>query len=564
MMFARFVSVFSSAYGWPHALLAALGGGVLGCTTEGRDVAVAYQPPATSLVVESGPVSIRREVAIVRGVDAKGTPSALNAVRVVRYRVEPPRPARAIAVLMPGFLGGAGSFDPLARSIVRASTEGAALEAWAIDRRANLLEDHHGLDVAEVAGDPELALRYYFEGEALEGRSFEGFVPQSSVPFAAEWGLATTVGDLRKVIETVAPAERRSRVFLLGHSLGASIAEEYAAWDFDGVPGYSELAGLALVDGVARNEGAAMPSLTEKEYVEGGAPAPGGFGSTSLASIEGGTRYVALPILGTKVYPTAAVVAMRANATPDEVVDDPYRDSVLQTLLSLKQVPRMSNRAAMGFAFDDASNGLSFAAVSCGQGTGGAIAPYAGLFGGELVHPSDADATYGWSEFDAASPKEHTDLSELARSWVEGPSLDFAEWYFPARLPLDAAAASSLVLKEGDWPSANYGLRARHGATMDLPIFAAVARLVGDLKALEPLAALLKDVPIGSGRPRAGTPRSSPDAFAVLDATTLTHIDPLAGSPKSAEVAKVHSALVEFLRSNSPEGGVEVTFPAAP
>ena len=73
-------------------------------------------------------------------------------MQVVRYRVDTgkdaPKPARAILLLMPGFLGGAGSFDSLARAIVRRSTAEAPLEAWALDRRSNLLEDRTGLDAA--------------------------------------------------------------------------------------------------------------------------------------------------------------------------------------------------------------------------------------------------------------------------------------------------------------------------------------------------------------------------------------------------------------------------------
>ena len=39
------------------------------------------------------------------------------------------------------------------------------------------------------------------------------------------------------------------RVILGGHSLGASVAEAYASWDFAGRPGYRDLAGLVLIDG---------------------------------------------------------------------------------------------------------------------------------------------------------------------------------------------------------------------------------------------------------------------------------------------------------------------------
>jgi pimeloyl-ACP methyl ester carboxylesterase len=479
---------------------------------------------------------------------------------VVRYRVDsdPPRPARAIAVLMPGFLGGAGSYDPMARAIVRRSDADDAYEAWAIDRRSNLMEDHHGLDVAEVKKDPEIAMRYYFEEEPAEEKKFSGFLGQAQVDFESEWGLATTIGDLRKVIELVPQSERKSRVFLVGHSLGASIAEEYAAWDFDGMGGYSELAGLALVDGVSGQEGNSAPVLSEMEYLDGSMGGPAGFSPPGLNAIEKTTRYIALPLLNLDVYPMAATVAMRSLWSPEAIVDDPYRNKAFLTLLALPEIPKMTNRAAMGFAFDDASNGVSFAAVSCGHGEGGPITEYDGLFG-KLSHPSDPAATYTWVEYDAVTPREHTSIEDIARSWYEGPGLDFAEWYFPARLSLDAQAASTLTLKAGDWPFDKYDLKAMHGAQMDLPVFGAIANLVGDLKALDKLKALVQNVPIGPGRPLAGQERTNPDAFMVYDVLKLTHIDPLSATDdKKGDASKWYDAFNAWMSKNSPSGGATI------
>jgi pimeloyl-ACP methyl ester carboxylesterase len=530
-----------------------------------------YTPPPSSTVVEDGKVRIRREVFLVPGVSPPPnpvtggqTPAGNNNVRVIRYRVDayPPRPARAIAVLMPGFLGGGPSFDSLARAVVRRSTDADALEVWAIDRRSNLLEDHHGLDVAEVEKDPEIAKRYYFEDATVEGKNFQGFVSQSQVDYMSEWGLVTTLGDLRKVIEQVDTTERKKRIFLIGHSLGASIVEEYAAWDFDGKPGYAELAGLGLIDGVSGQEGAASPSLTEDQYHNGTGPGPGGFSPPGLDEIRKTTRFISLPFLGQKVYPIAAVCGMRAVFAPSAIAEDPYRDSALSVLLGLDTLPRMTNRAAMGFSFDNGSNGLSFASVSCGAGKGGAITEYDSLLGGKLVHPSDPSATYDWTEYDATNPPEHTSLDDISRSWFEGPGLDFSEWYFPARLSLDAQAAGTLVLKAGDWPYDKQDMRAMHGATMDLPILGAVAGLVGDTKALDALRKLVADVAIGPDRPLAGKPRTDPDAFAVIDITQLTHIDPLAGTDKgSGVVPKWYDSLASWMTKNSPTGGVVIAAP---
>jgi len=531
-----------------------------------------YAPPPSSVVVEEGPIRIRREVFFVEGVKpppnpttGSATPTEYDRVRVVRYRVdsETPVAARAVAVLMPGFLGGAGSYDPMARAIVRRSSQTDVFEAWAIDRRSNLLEDHHGLDVAEVRKDPELAKRYYFEEGAVEDETFGGFVGQAQVDFASEWGLETTVGDLRKVVELVAPEDRKARVFLVGHSLGATIVEEYAAWDFAGKPGYDELAGLVLVDGVSQHEGAAAISITEEEYLQGPPIGVGSYLSPGLETIRKSTRFIALPFLGQDVYPIAAIAAMRATYSPAAIVDDPYRDNAFRTLLSLTDLPRMTNRAAMGFAFDDASNGLSFAAVSCGESKGGPLGEYDGLLGGKLLHPTDPSATYDWVEYDATNPREHTSLDDISRSWFEGPGLDFAEWYFPARLSLDAQIANTLVLAPGDWPYDAYGMRAIHGASMDLPIYGAVAGLLATTTTLDALRALVQDVPIGPGRPLEGTPRTDPDAFAILDITKLTHIDPLSGTDDGqGDVSRWYDSLTSWMTKNSPAGGVVLDAPS--
>ncbi|MEO5731599.1 MAG: alpha/beta fold hydrolase [Byssovorax sp.] len=534
----------------------------------------AYAPPPASTVVDEGEVKIRREVFLVPGVKPPKnpvaaanaeTPAELDFVRVVRYRVDadPPKPARAIAVLMPGFLGGAGSYDPMARAIVRRSAGDDAYEAWAIDRRSNLLEDHHGLEVAQVKKDPEIALGYYFEEGEAEGKKFKGFLQSEDVAFESEWGLATTVGDLAAVIGVVAEADRKARVVLVGHSLGASIVEEYAAWDFAGKPGYAELAGLVLIDGMTRNEGGAAPPLTKDEYLKG--KSDGFFSTPGLEAVRAGAPYVALPFLGLDIYPVAAITAMRSRLSPGKIVKDFHRDKAFQTLLSLTSVPKMTNRGAMGLGFDNESNGVSFAAVSCGTSKGGATEKYASLLGSTLSHPSDPDATYDWVEFDQTNPKDHTSIDDIARSWYEGPGLDFAEWYFPARLAGDAPAAGTLVLKPGDWPLDEQGLRATHGAEMDLPILGAVAGLVGDLKALEPLRALVKDVPIGAGRPLAGTPRSAEDAFRVVDITALTHIDPLSGTDVgNGLVPQWYDTLTAWMKTNTPSGGVVVPVQKAP
>ena len=60
-------------------------------------------------------------------------------------------------------------------------------------------------------------------------------------------GPEAALADLRSVIRRARAGGRR--VILGGHSVGASTAVAYAAWDFGGRPGYRDLDGLVLIDG---------------------------------------------------------------------------------------------------------------------------------------------------------------------------------------------------------------------------------------------------------------------------------------------------------------------------
>ena len=72
-----------------------------------------------------------------------GAPVNLNRVTTVRTRFEGPnRRPKVVLILIPGFLGGATTFDPLARDLVKKFR--GKLEVWAVDRRPNQLEDRLG------------------------------------------------------------------------------------------------------------------------------------------------------------------------------------------------------------------------------------------------------------------------------------------------------------------------------------------------------------------------------------------------------------------------------------
>lgn len=478
------------------------------------------------------------------------TPPALDATYMMRYRqdVDPPAPARAIAIAYPGFLGGAGSFDVLARHLVRRSVAaGAPIEVWAIDRRANGLEHLRGLDTALAAGNPEIAHGYYFGVDTIGGERFPGYLTQDQLGYLSEWGLATHVEDLHRVIALVPEAERRGRVFLIGHSLGASFAEAYAAWRFaDGTRGVDELAGLILIDGVLGDE-----PLDEQEYHDGFG---GGLYSVpGVDAIRDELRAFEMPIFGVPVYTGIEVLALRVLHDPDAVLDDWYRDDNLRIQLQLGSapVPAMTNAAALGWAIDDGSNSISITATSCGAPTGGAVESYDNaLAGAELVRPSDPDATYAWLPATEQTEGEHTELTALAEAFTGGPS-NLAEWYFPMRLTLDLRAVGGAAVPDDGWHAAE-GLRAFDGALIDAPILAIPSALqtVADYDAVAARVAPA----LGDGRPHAGLGRDDARAFRVVDATHMTHLDPVTGADWPAN--PVPEAVVDFVAEHAAAGSV--------
>ena len=77
-------------------------------------------------------------------------PEACDSLGYLRFRSsrgpEDAKRADAVITLIPGFLAGAATFDQIARNVIRdAEKRGKHVEVWAIDRRANCLEDHHGV-----------------------------------------------------------------------------------------------------------------------------------------------------------------------------------------------------------------------------------------------------------------------------------------------------------------------------------------------------------------------------------------------------------------------------------
>ena len=218
--------------------------------------------------------------------------------------------ADAVMVIIPGFLGGAGSFDQVARNTVRrAAQRGRAIEYWSLDRRANCLEDDTGTRAAARAGDATIAWDYYWGGKPVNGRTFAGFVSPQDAAFLGEFGLQRTMEDWYEVLRTGIPGQpRRARkVICGGHSLGGPLTAAFASWDFDGDPGtrrdagYKQCAGLVGLDTTLALGGGS-----------GGGPPLGGLGGAAGAAAP----YVNVPPLTPETIQVPNVFGVGAYFDP--------------------------------------------------------------------------------------------------------------------------------------------------------------------------------------------------------------------------------------------------------
>ena len=175
-------------------------------------------------------------------------PEACDWLQYVRFRsITGPTvsmEADSVAVLMPGIMEGAMALEPLARNAVReAKRRGKDIEVWALDRRANCLEDLTGLDKYEQTGNPKDATDYYFKGAAIDGQKFKGF--KWGTEILRDIGLAQIIKDYHAVIVNELPSQpwREQHVICGGHSLGGPLTQVFAGWDFDFNPKTTEDAG---------------------------------------------------------------------------------------------------------------------------------------------------------------------------------------------------------------------------------------------------------------------------------------------------------------------------------
>jgi len=367
------------------------------------------------------PQQVAREVFWLPAPAAPATPTWLNRSGV-RRSYAPGHEPRLIVVAMPGLFGGATSFDPWARQLVAMQP---GIEVWAIDRRANALEDRSGVRAALVANDPDVARAYY-----AAGGGFEPLDP-SSVPFMAEWGLTVHLHDLHAVI--LAARERAPAVVLAGHSLGAGIVSVYPAARIPaalgGGIGEDFVDGVILLDGSVGRTGAI--ALADDRI--------GAFGVTLVPSLDDLSSGRVAPFLrtglglGPEIFVRNAVIYTAALLEPDALAPP-----------GTVSYP-VTNRALAGIRSDDHYALTPIFSASVGEAVG---ARFSGNLTAFILTGPDAarsrtvvgvapDATHvTWSSGDPT--RELSDLDDVIAAWAD-PDMDQAEWYFPLRLAVDLA-----------------------------------------------------------------------------------------------------------------------------
>ncbi|MDQ3398239.1 MAG: hypothetical protein M3511_10815 [Deinococcota bacterium] len=384
------------------------------------------------------PEQVRVDYLTLPGYPEPHTPTRYNRAAYLRYYAGP-EPAGTVIVLMPGIFGGAASLDIYARQLVAA---GEGLEVWAVDRRANLLEDRAVYLESLRTGNPRLAYDYYVTNAGKEG----GFVPLApqEVPFLAFWGLEVHLHDLDAVVRRA--RESATRVVLGGHSLGASIVSLYAAYDFGEPgrqePGYRAIDGLILIDGsLGRTGGYAIDDPSFRIGPLTLIP--------SIAELEAGLASPYFNWVGRTPYSSARQEAAALLALYDPEGLSPG---------GLFDFP-VTNRAATGLMIDDhyasstvfsASVGRALHAKVAGNLAAVLLGGWEGVSSQSVVGVAPGYDYVDWERGDKA--RERTDLDSLLKA-LAMPEANFTEWYFPVRLLLDLSRLDPRLGEEGFVPS---------------------------------------------------------------------------------------------------------------
>jgi pimeloyl-ACP methyl ester carboxylesterase len=422
------------------------------------------------------------------GATSPGTPAKYNKVGVIKVGAAS---AKNVLVLEPGTSAGAAYFVPLAKWIVEKAPD---WQVWSVERRENLLEDQSELDLFKhgKATGPQLYNYYlgYLKSSSIK-QHFQS-IPDASVAFAKQWGMAVAVEDLHLVI--AAAHNLGGKVVLGGHSLGGTVVTAYATWDFGGRAGAGDLAGLVYIDGGSRTGSPTAQQATE-----------------TLQKLNGPTVGPWLTFGGIPA-PFAGLYNASGSAA---ALLDPNTPSLGQTsgLLPAAIVPkpRVTNVGQYGYALNVATSPASLIAAQAHLGRG----------------ITTTGAVRGWDATGALTPMERyaTMFSGAGMDGVDG-----TEWYFPQRLTDDTAAVDN-----GNANPAQSVLGVKSTMGHDLPsslLVYAFGAALGGQRVLDGarLLATQSNIPAGN-------------LTLVNRASTYAHNDPAGAYPNNDFVA----GLVPFL-----------------
>ena len=473
-----------------------------------------------------------------------GTRTEDNTIGFLRVRQDtgddPPRAVHAILLLSPGHTLGAGAFRHLAGEMVKMA--GGEIEVWSQERRTHFLEDNYGMDLAEERGDARLAWDYYIEGNEVEGRTFEGFLSPrgDQTDMMSEWGLDLELADIHRLISLVPEENRKTNLFLGGHSRGVAFVQAYAANRFpDGHRGTEDVAGLVLIDGGWRDKG----PETEDEYAE------------TLTKLRTGrkNRYLAIPggTVGAGLYAQIEILAMAAAdglSDPDDPELGPQGIFPYDT--AIHKVFRLVNRfhditatneVVMASIIASSTGPIPAFSAQLGEPTGG---PLVEGLGGRLVMV-DPDAVYSWIRSDEEDPPGASDIQAFYHGLYEGPSNSF-DRYYSMRWDDDLAVAWNNVYEtKGTWRESYFDMDT---AAIDAPVFALATRMLAGMDQFDTYRDHLGPVRGGGGfsRHEAG--------FTLMVREDWGHLDPIL---LRREANDFYPALIEWMDDNA-EGKVQV------
>ena len=383
---------------------------------------------AAALPAAASAASVPETYTTVKSSVSSG-PADCNNMRVLKMGKSS---AKNVLVLIPGFLGGSGDFRVVGR---RLASSFKNLQVWGIDRRSQCLEDLEGFK----NGDPAEALGYYYFGSTLRGKKFKApAVGDAGVEAARTWGLKTTLEDIRSVVLSAKTGGRK--VILGGHSLGGSLTSEYATWDFNGKPGYTDVAGLVLIDGAARGTFGAQPDATAV--------------NNSIAALSTGLPFSEI-LPGAASYLTGVLPEMAAMYG----IKQPKNNSALQGLLNnvgfgvftrpvVNGVGKLTNEGGLGYSFDRDTSPANFTLFHMNMGS--------------LKEPQASTGAAGWQDGGL------TDMADLKILFGVEPG-NFVEWYFPKRLSIEVGAATNLSKTS---LTDSLGLRPWHWSKVTTPLYA--------------------------------------------------------------------------------------------